>query len=112
MILITGARSSGKKDYAKALGYSEKDMSSDIYANCPVLYDMQDLVDPEGDNSHLLPLLLKKEVVITNEVGSGVIPVSVSERKGREAAGRLAVLIAKEAESVVRMVCGIPMMIK
>ncbi|MBS6323232.1 MAG: bifunctional adenosylcobinamide kinase/adenosylcobinamide-phosphate guanylyltransferase, partial [Clostridium sp.] len=45
-------------------------------------------------------------------VGSGVIPVERNVRLGREAAGRLCVLLAKDAEAVVRMVCGIPTIIK
>ena len=38
--------------------------------------------------------------------------LSVYLRLGREAAGRLCVLLAKDAEAVVRMVCGIPTIIK
>lgn len=60
----------------------------------------------------LYDALADKEVVICNEVGSGVIPVERNVRLGREAAGRLCVLLAKDAEAVVRMVCGIPTIIK
>ena len=56
--------------------------------------------------------LKNKKVVTINEVGSGVIPAERAERLGREATGRLSVLLAKEAEQVVRMVCGIPVVLK
>ena len=60
----------------------------------------------------LFEQLKNKKVVTINEVGSGVIPAERAERLGREASGRLSVLLAKEAEQVVRMVCGIPVMLK
>ena len=60
----------------------------------------------------LYDALADKEVVICNEVGSGVIPVERNVRLGREAAGRLCVLLAQKAEAVVRMVCGMPTIIK
>jgi len=56
--------------------------------------------------------LIKKDVVICNEVGSGIIPVDRKTRLGREAVGRLCVLLAKKADAVVRMGCGIPNIIK
>ena len=34
------------------------------------------------------------------------------ERKNREAAGRLAILLAKKADTVVRVICGIGKVIK
>ena len=45
-------------------------------------------------------------------VGSGVIPIDYETRLGREAVGRLCVRLAQRAECVVRMVCGIPTVIK
>ena len=66
----------------------------------------------KGWCTELYDALADKEVVICNEVGSGVIPVERNVRLGREAAGRLCVLLAQKAEAVVRMVCGIPTIIK
>jgi adenosyl cobinamide kinase/adenosyl cobinamide phosphate guanylyltransferase len=62
--------------------------------------------------SALLEPLLSKEVVICNEVGAGVIPVDRLEREGREAAGRLCNQLARQADRVVRLVAGIPVVIK
>ena len=113
MILIVGARSAGKREYAKTLGYSENDMSNDVFSDAKVIYDVQDAVDKAPEKSlELIPVLLNKQVVICNEVGSGVIPLSKHERESREATGRLTVLLAQTAERVVRIVCGIPMVIK
>ena len=79
----------------------------------PVLLDLQDMVMADPENAPaLLPELLKKEVVVCDEVGSGVIPMGKDRRLGREATGRLCCRLAERAERVVRMVSGIPTVIK
>jgi adenosylcobinamide kinase/adenosylcobinamide-phosphate guanylyltransferase len=60
----------------------------------------------------LVDELLKKEVVTINEVGSGVIPDDPILRAKREATGRVGAALAERATKVVRMVAGIPMVIK
>ena len=45
-------------------------------------------------------------------VGGGVVPMDPAERAGREAAGRLACLLAARADCVVQMFCGIPTVLK
>ena len=56
--------------------------------------------------------LSQKEVVIATETGCGVIPLDPQERRDREAAGRLSCLLAERAETVVRVCCGIPQVLK
>jgi len=113
MILIIGAMTSGKRTYAQSLGYSPADMADAVIDERPVVYNVQDMVmENISCADELLPKLLKKEVVICNEVGSGVIPVERSKREGREAAGRLCIKLAAQAERVVRLVAGIPTVIK
>lgn len=51
-------------------------------------------------------------VIVANEVGSGVVPVSAQERAFREAVGRALCVIAQEACEVTRVVCGIGVRIK
>ena len=60
----------------------------------------------------LLEPLCEKRAVLCCEVGSGIIPIDYETRLGREAVGRLCVRLAQRAECVVRMVCGIPTVIK
>ena len=50
--------------------------------------------------------------MIATEVGGGVVPVDAGERAAREAAGRLACLLAERADTVVRVFCGLPMALK
>ena len=113
MILVIGARASGKMDYVRSLGYGDEDIANGVLNDKPVLYNLQDLTipDPEGAPA-LFERLTGKEIVVCDEVGSGVIPLEKERRLGREATGRLCCRLAKEATKVVRLVCGIPTVIK
>ena len=79
----------------------------------PVVFHVEKMVfaDVKGAPELLEPLC-EKRAVLCCEVGSGVIPIDYETRLGREAVGRLCVRLAQRAECVVRMVCGIPTVIK
>ena len=113
MMLVVGGASAGKLAYVKSLGYTEDDIADAVLDSRPVLYNLQALVaeDPETAGMLLEPLL-QKSVVICDEVGSGVIPVVPAERQMREQTGRLCNRLAERAECVVRLVAGIPMVLK
>jgi len=113
MILVIGSAASGKREYVKSLGYSDSDIADGVLDDKPVVYNLQAIVerDPMGSVS-LLTELLEKEVVVCCEVGSGVIPIFRKERESREQTGRLCNHLAQRAEKVVRLVCGIPTVIK
>ncbi len=51
-------------------------------------------------------------VVITNELGSGIVPLEPSARSFRDIAGETNQLLASEFDEVVSMVSGIPVIIK
>ena len=51
-------------------------------------------------------------VITCREVGCGVIPMEEEEMLWRELVGRIQVELAKRAEEVVRVCCGIPQRIK
>lgn len=51
-------------------------------------------------------------VVVTNEVGSGVVPDSLLGRRFRDCAGRANEVIARSADEVYLLVSGIPLRIK
>lgn len=131
MILIIGSEASGKREYVKSLGYTDDMISECIDDNRPVLYGLHKIVaaDPEKIRNTLsrienlpadkinpadqwLTNLLDKEIIVCNEVGSGIIPMLASERMYREQTGRLCTLLASRAEHVIRMVCGIAVNLK
>ena len=51
-------------------------------------------------------------IVVANEVGAGVVPITQEDRLFREAVGRVLCMIAQNAQSVKRCVCGIGVRIK
>lgn len=51
-------------------------------------------------------------VIVSNEVGAGVVPMRAEDRAFREAVGRALCIIAQESERVTRVVCGIGTRIK
>ena len=51
-------------------------------------------------------------IVVTEEVGCGVVPMDAFERKWREVCGRAAVILAERSEQVYRVICGIPQRLK
>ena len=73
---------------------------------------MQELAAGCADLDALAEELAQDEVVIATEVGGRVVPVDPDERAAREAAGRLGCLLAQRAERVVRVFCGLPVVLK
>ena len=100
MIFITGPLYSGKRTVAQKLPGTR-------------LCDVQTLAADAADLPALADRLAKGyEILIATEVGGGVVPMDAAERAAREAAGRLACLLAARADCVVQMFCGIPTVLK
>lgn len=51
---------------------------------------------------------MKDAIVIGREVGSGVVPIEPADRAYRIVYGKLLRTLAGEAESVTRILCGLP----
>ncbi len=51
-------------------------------------------------------------VIVANEIGNGVVPMDPFERKWREETGRMLCELAKDADEVYRIFCGIPLQLK
>jgi adenosylcobinamide kinase/adenosylcobinamide-phosphate guanylyltransferase len=51
-------------------------------------------------------------LIVSNELGYGVVPMEKADRLWREAAGRICCALASRADEVVRVVCGIGQRIK
>ena len=60
MILVIGARASGKLDYVKSLGYSDADIANGVLDGRKVVYNLQNVVFRDPENApNLLDELLK-----------------------------------------------------
>ena len=106
MIFVTGPLYAGKKTWIRErLGLTEAE-----FAACAV-WDVQNLV-PTGKLEELADELAMRRIVIATEVVCGVVPIDPAERERREAAGRLSCLLAERAETVVRVCCGLPQLLK
>ena len=107
VIFVTGPLFAGKREYiCKALGWSEEDLAR------RGIWEVQNLAGQEEDLEKLAKNLAQYEVVIATEVGGGVVPVDPVQRQNREAAGRLACLLAQRADRVIRVFCGLPQALK
>lgn len=51
-------------------------------------------------------------IIISDEIGNGIVPVDAFEREYRERTGRILVNMAEQADEVVRVICGIGQKIK
>ena len=107
MIFVTGPLFSGKREYIQnALHLSPEEFAA------RAVWDAERLAADAPDLEKLAEKLAAREIVIASELGGGVVPVDPEERADREAAGRLACLLAQRADTVVRVVCGLPQVLK
>lgn len=107
MILVVGGFAAGKRAYVReALGYGDNRMSSNIDDDLPVFYGLESQPDTP------LQKLLGKDVVICDEIGCGLVPMDAGARQRREQVGRLCIQLAREADRVIRVVCGVGTVIK
>ena len=107
MIFIFGPLCSGKRAAAMELlhcSYEELALRA--------VWDVQERAAQAENLEKLADELARYDAVIATEVGSGVVPVDAQQRAAREAAGRLNCLLAQRAEAVVRVFCGIPVLIR
>ena len=59
-----------------------------------------------------LPEIFFDSIIISRETGSGIVPTDGFERAYREFHGSVLSLLAKRAESVIRIFCGLPEKLK
>lgn len=99
MLFITGPLYSGKHTFAKPFGGRQ-------------IHEVQTLAANAESLPALADELAQYDVVTATEVGGGVVPIDPAQRAAREAAGRLACLLAERADCVVQMFCGLPTVLK
>lgn len=124
MILIIGGAYSGKMEYAmQKYSLSQTDIADGAECtaeqaySCRAMSSFQLFVKRFGTESGtaLAEQLFARNpdiIVISNEIGSGIIPMEKPERIWREEAGRACCAIASRSSTVIRMCCGIPTAIK
>lgn len=125
MKLVIGGAFQGKLLYAKEQfqmedGWADGGICSEeeLYRCCGVFHFHEyigRMVAEGQDTSDLATAMIEKNpecVVVTNELGYGVVPVEAFDRQYRETTGRVCTKLAAYAECVHRVVCGIGQVIK
>ncbi len=122
MRLIIGGKGQGKREYAAAAwGLADGDFAETLEAarTARALYAAENAVAAcvragESAEERFSELIDANPelIVICDELGCGVVPVDAFEREWRERTGRVCCMLAKRAESVERVLCGLAMRIK
>ncbi|MCD8222219.1 MAG: bifunctional adenosylcobinamide kinase/adenosylcobinamide-phosphate guanylyltransferase [Clostridiales bacterium] len=130
MILVIGGVSQGKerfarellcagdeKNYEKKMARGGRDLPEAVFQKPYVsgYHEMiRDLLKEGKDPDRFTRKLIQAEpeLIIMDEVGSGIVPISRDEREYREAVGRAGQLLAAHATQVYRVICGIGIRIK
>ncbi|APF23355.1 MULTISPECIES: bifunctional adenosylcobinamide kinase/adenosylcobinamide-phosphate guanylyltransferase [Clostridium] len=134
MIFIIGGENQGKLEYLFNISRFKKEDVVDclnvdglkaeeiLMSNRPVIYNFNNLIkellvvyDDEEKVKEKIKKMIKenrKAVIISNEIGYGIVPIDKFERRYRELTGRICCEIAKESKEVHRVICGIGTIIK
>ncbi len=114
MTLIVGGRGQGKLVYAKTmLGVDETQVSFEPARPSVIVAGLETWLKthPAAELEQLLKAS-PEVTILCDEVGCGVTPMDREEREWRERVGRVCCELAARADCVIRMMCGIPTILK
>lgn len=125
MRFIIGGRAQGKEEYLLSQGqYQPAQIAKggscplEQLGDKPVLSELHLLVRRWTQSGRSLAQLKEKllassiEVLICDEIGSGIVPLDPAEEQWREDVGRLCCVLAAQAEQVERVYCGLAQRLK
>lgn len=126
MRLIIGGAGAGKRDYALTLpGYSNAVVTDgdscslkeppavEILSHFHLL--MRRLLEAKTDWQPWLEALLANSgdcIVLSDEIGCGIVPINEQERRWREETGRALCFLAARAKKVERVICSLVQTLK
>jgi len=126
MVMIFGGVYQGKLEYALTrFGLSKKDVcfcadgSVTRPAGKKIIYEIdkwilalikEDINISEETEKFLLEN--HDAIIICNDISCGVVPIDPVTRRWREEAGRFLGLLAQQSDNVIRLYCGIPIILK
>ena len=124
MVLVLGAAHAGKREAARKL-YNVTEFESGESCECSQAMAASAVCDYHVLVRRLLhagesPQDFTKRyisahsdgIILMNEIGCGIVPLEREERIWREECGICARIIAENANTVIRVICGIPQAIK
>ena len=109
MILIIGGKAQGKTEYARMEYGREATVFDDLQD-----WFREELLAGRDPEAGIISYVTEHPdaVIICNEVGNGIVPMEPFERDYRERLGRTLIKLAKHADSVIRVICGIGQKLK
>jgi len=119
MVFIIGGAYQGKLDFAKEefnlkgtdICFCEENGHIDLSKKC--IYNFEKYAKYMSQNNITdLPAFHNDQIIIMNEIFSGVVPIDKEIRKYREDAGRLGTAITRKADKVYRLFLGIAQELK
>jgi hypothetical protein len=128
MILVIGGAYQGKLDFVKEeYGLTDDDVFTCEETSTAVGFD-EKVVDhferyvfalikagqvPErAVGMQLRAERYKNRIIICDDISQGIVPMDKTERAWREGVGRTMVKVAEQADKVIRVFCGIPVILK
>ncbi len=124
MILVIGAAYAGKRAYAKSIlpeisFIDGENCAPDAVFHCQGIDHFHTYIRRQmeaGNEVSDLPQKISREnpdvVIISDEIGYGIVPETAFLREYREMTGRVLSGLAAKADQVYRVVCGIGTVIK
>ena len=126
MILIIGGSYQGKLDFVRnRYGLTDDEIqfcdentdALDFSRQCIAYIDRFALnrIRAEAEPAEALgadPGLYKDVIFIANDISGGIVPMDPALRAWRESCGRMNLKLAREANEVWRLFCGIPQRVK
>lgn len=124
MELIVGGHGQGQREWLKQTGkdigrreISGEDCEIQDIFSCGIINDFQSYVrrfstDLKENLVEQLLIVNPEIIILSDEIGCGIVPMEKKERAWRELHGRLCCQLAGQAECVVRVICGIGSRIK
>lgn len=126
MLLFIGGNSQGKLNYVSSrFNIKEEDilLSKDFNIekaySAKIIYGVhsiiKELIHLEKEPFGIIMEIISKNpevILISDEIGYGIVPFDKEERFYRELTGRIMCEVAKKANSVERIICGISQKIK
>ncbi len=127
MKLVIGGYAQGKLEYVLWKYHLQKDMVWDaclpadrmgqtdtVVINHLHQWVKRRILDGGCPEEEILSFVEKHDdcMIISDEIGNGIVPVDPIEREYRERTGRILIQLADRAEGVERVICGIGQTIK
>ena len=89
-----------------------------ILLDCATMWLTNLMMDEKDQPAHIAALMaaladcVAPVVVVSNEVGQGIVPENAMARAFREAQGRLNMRLADQADVVIHVIAGLPTLLK